>query len=765
MVPAASNQKTPQRKPEKEPATMHDTPHNQNTQEPNPNPLRQGLLPQHKALLQASGISERIVAERGYQSIVLESELRNLKPPANFNKSQRITPALLIPTYNVHGNPQSYILRPDAPRKGPKGKRIKYENMPGNGNHLDILPSFRDSRAVFDQRIPIVICEGVRKADSAASNLDSIVAIALNGVYGFRGALPGDNGAKGILPDFSHLNWKDRLVYICFDSDVMTNRKVHAALLELRRALQSYGALVRFVYLPALPDGGKVGLDDFFGKDELSGTTREEKQIRFASLISEELREPDAFDKTQPINDYRLSDLGNAERLVDSYGEVVRYCEEWGKFGSWLVWDGTRWNPDRTSVVHRYAQSTIRAIYEEVAKSNDYETKRALSKHALASESDNRLNAMVSRARKHEDVVTTLDIFDQNSWLLNCRNGTIDLTSGVLLPHDQADHITRLAPVDYDPHANQSDWLEFIDLVTQGDEAMMRYLQRVIGYCLSGSAKEGSFFYVKGPTRTGKSTFLEAVSGVLGLGEYAWKTPFDLILSGRRPGGPRDDIAALAGRRLIIASEAGHNQMIDTSVLKELTGEDTINARHLYEGAQQIRPTYKLMFAANEFPYASVNDDAVWARLHLILFENVGASDRRYLDLKHRVRDIEANGSAILAWAVEGCLGWQEDDDLLTPDSVRVAAKAQRDELSPIQALLSAEHTTIDSNLREKYGNLWERYKYIVKQENIRHSLGKQAFGRELTRRGFLHMESGSTFWRIGLKLNPLPALDEDEFN
>jgi putative DNA primase/helicase len=355
-------------------------------------------------------------------------------------------------------------------------------------------------------------------------------------------------------------------------------------------------------------------------------------------------------------------------------------------------------------------------------------------------------------------------MFDQNQWLLTCLNGTIDLKRGTIHDHDQNDLITKLAPVEFDLKAYSQDWIDFLDLITKGNAEMMEYLKRVVGYCLTGSAKEGSFFYVKGPTRTGKSTFLEAISGVLGLGDYAWKTPFDLIISGRRPGGPRDDIAALAGRRLVIASEAGHNQMIDTSVLKELTGEDTVNARHLYEGGLQIRPTYKLLFAANEFPYANVSDDAVWARLHLILFDNEKASDRKYLDLKQQVRNLQLTGSAILAWAVQGCLAWQTDDSLLTPDSVRIAAKKQRDDLSPIQILLSDEHCSFGSNLRDKYSRLWDRYKYVAKEENKKNSLIKSSFGAELLRRGFTKTESGGTVWFNGLRLNRLAPIDlEDE--
>src|SRR3712207_4709452 len=151
----------------------------------------------------------------------------------------------------------------------------------------------------------------------------------------------------------------------------------------------------------------------------------------------------------------RLTDYGNAERLIDQHGRDLRYCHEWK---SWLVWDGKRWRRDATAEVVRRAKRTIRAMYREAEEIENEEDRAALVKHAQRSEAKNRIDAMIALAASEPGVSVELTELDRDPWLLNCNNGTLNLRGGYLQPHRQEDLITRLVPVDYDPDATCPLW-------------------------------------------------------------------------------------------------------------------------------------------------------------------------------------------------------------------------------------------------------------------------------------------------------------------
>lgn len=210
------------------------------------------LLPQHKKLIDESGITPQIAMARGYESVTTKSRLLEL----GFAQKQCNVPALHIPMYDVHGEVAGRQIRPDTPRIV-NGKPLKYESPKGTGAILDIPPSVRSK--LGDPKIPLFITEGVRKADSAASH--EIACIALAGVWAWRGK--NSDGGLTVLVAWESIALNDRDVYIAFDSDVMVKDQVRLALVRLAAFLNSRGARVKYVYLPCGADGSKVGLDDY----------------------------------------------------------------------------------------------------------------------------------------------------------------------------------------------------------------------------------------------------------------------------------------------------------------------------------------------------------------------------------------------------------------------------------------------------------------------------------------------------------------------
>ncbi|MGB5047792.1 MAG: phage/plasmid primase, P4 family [Caldilineaceae bacterium] len=228
------------------------------------------------------------------------------------------------------------------------------------------------------------------------------------------------------------------------------------------------------------------------------------------------------------VTHYQRTEFGNARRLVDRYSRELRFYHPWQK---WLVWDGRRWQMDVSGEVSRRAKATISAIIGEAASLDDENERKALFKWALRSETYGQLQSMIALAAIESEVAILPESLDTDPWLLNCVNGTLDLRTGQLRPHRQEDYITQLAKVDYNPEASAPTWHDFLNQMLEGDEETIRYLQRLVGYALTGEASERILPILWGGGANGKSTFLEALASLLG--DYARRTPAETLLSKR----------------------------------------------------------------------------------------------------------------------------------------------------------------------------------------------------------------------------------------
>jgi putative DNA primase/helicase len=305
--------------------------------------------------------------------------------------------------------------------------------------------------------------------------------------------------------------------------------------------------------------------------------------------------------------EFKLTDLGNAERLVYHFGEQIRYCHAWKK---WLVWDGVRWVVDQSGQIYQIAKKVVRKIYREVQSASESNVRREIARHAYASESDRRIAAMISLAQS--EVSIRPELLNADPWLLNCLNGTIDLRTGRLLPHTMEHFITKLAPVNCDPNAGCERWLEFLDRIMDGNEQLISFLQRAIGYALTGETSEQCLFIFHGSGANGKSTFLQAISSILG--DYAMSTPTETLLVKRRGAIP-NDVARLKGARFVIACEADAENRLAESLIKQMTGGDTISARFLHQEWFDFDPTHKVFFGTNHKPVIRGTDYAIWRRV------------------------------------------------------------------------------------------------------------------------------------------------------
>jgi putative DNA primase/helicase len=395
---------------------------------------------------------------------------------------------------------------------------------------------------------------------------------------------------------------------------------------------------------------------------------------------------------------FRLTDLGNAERLVARHGDDLRHSAGLG----WLVWDGRRWRRDIDGGVMRRMKQTVRAMYAETALIDNADRRAAQAKWAVQCESEARLKAAVSLAESELAVIVSPAQLDADGWLFNAANGTIELRTG----DRREDLLTRISPTVYDPSARSDLWDSSLERATGGDADLSGFFARAVGYSLTGHTGEDKLFFAHGPTATAKSTILEAIKAALG--EYAMTADFETFLKRRGDGGIRNDIARLDGARLVISIEVDEGKEIAEGLVKLLTGGDTVAARFLYRETFEFTPVFKLWLAANARPRASAADDALWRRIVHVPFTNVIPEAERDERIKLELRTNPSVQAAILAWAVQGCLEWQRQG-LAIPDRVRDYTAEYRGENDPLRdwladnCLLDPAVWTSNADLRQAY--------------------------------------------------------------
>ncbi len=436
-----------------------------------------------------------------------------------------------------------------------------------------------------------------------------------------------------------------------------------------------------------------------------------------------------------------LTDTGLAERFARLHGDRVRYCHLWGK---WFAWDGRRWCPDDMGAVDQLTKQTARSIFREAADEPDDGYRKLLVEFARKAESAQRRAAMLQLARSEPPIPIRPEALDQNDWLLNCQNGTIDLRTGELRKHRQADGITKLCQVEYLPDATAPAWLDFLSRIFDCNEGLIGFIQRLLGYCLTGDTSEQVLPICWGEGANGKSTLVNVALDLLG-DDYAIKAPPDLLLARRNDAHPTER-ADLFGKRVVAAVETDDGRRLAESLVKELTGGDRVRARRMREDFWQFRPTHKVILACNHKPEVRGTDHAIWRRLRLVPFNVVIPEASQDKHLGDKLRE-ELPG--ILAWCVRGCLDWQTKG-LGVPPEVETATASYRADEDSIGGFIEAS-CIIGLAYKVRAGGLYESYKTYCEKSG-EPLLSQKRFGQRLTERGVKRIANNGT-WYTGLGL------------
>ncbi len=439
-----------------------------------------------------------------------------------------------------------------------------------------------------------------------------------------------------------------------------------------------------------------------------------------------------------------LTDLGNAERLVERCGKDLRHCREWNK---WLCWDGVRWVIDREGRVERMAAETARGIYAEALACRDYDLRKKVVEHAVRSESERAINAMVSLARSQPGVPILPEKLDADPWLMAVQNGTVDLRTGELRESRREDHITKQAAVRYEQGVECPEFEKFLRKILLDNENLHRFIQRAIGYSMTGRITERCIFILHGVGRNGKSTLLEVIQAMLG--DYSLRTPTETLMVKYRGSDIPNDIARLKGARFVSASESEEGQRLAEAKIKDLTGGDTVSARFMRGEFFDFKPEFKLWLGTNHKPVIRGTDNAIWDRIRLVPFEYRVPEDEVDPLLPERLRG-EADG--IFQWALRGCLEWQKHG-LINPEEIKYAMCTYRSEMDVLAAFLD-DCCDIEPYLEITSKDLYAEYRKWC-ETNAEKMISQKKFGMRLMERGIEQKRTKhARYWAgIGLRV------------
>jgi putative DNA primase/helicase len=475
------------------------------------------------------------------------------------------------------------------------------------------------------------------------------------------------------------------------------------------------------------------------------------------AAVRERLEEIDtarpAIAKLRASKPFALSDVGNAEFFAARFGDVVRFDH---RRGGWLVWVGHRWAVDRTGEVRRLAKKAIRVRLREAASIVDDGKRAAAVRWAATSESRGRLESMLVLAQSEAPIADAGDAWDKDPWLLGVKNGVVNLKTGECRAGRTDDRITFCCGVDFDAAARCPRWLSFLDEVFGGDRALIALVLRALGYSLTGRTTEQCLFLCHGDGANGKSTFLQALRHVWG--DYALNTPFSTFESRQRTGIP-NDVAALDGRRFVMASETNDGTQLNEARVKAITGSDPVSARFLHQEFFQFDPVAKVWLAVNHRPIVRDDSHGFWRRVRVVPFGvRFNGGNPRLLE------ELKGEGPGILALLVRECVEWQRHG---LPLSIAVASatgryEADSDPLSDFldEACERGDGRTVGAADLFKRYSTWATLAGIGEGERLTGT----AFGRRMSARfDSKKLSTGKVYTGLALRRDAAVATNQAE--
>jgi len=457
--------------------------------------------------------------------------------------------------------------------------------------------------------------------------------------------------------------------------------------------------------------------------------------------------------KEYPIRSY--DDTGNADRFIDRYGNLYKYSYIANKF---YIYDGMKWKIDDKGSIRKLIDEMIESIKnEKVLHSEDVTEEEArevfqkfYKKTRGTQAKKNIMNELMHRRP------ATPDDFDKDDMLINVANGYIDLTSRELYKHDINKMFSQITNTDYTEKMQPAVWLDFLNDIFAGDQKVIRYIQKALGYSLTGSTREQIMFILFGKGRNGKSIFVEVISEILG--DYSNNMQAKSLMV-KKNDNVNTDIARLSKARFVTSSEPNEGFRFDEGLIKQLTGGDKVTARFLYAEEFEYTPKFKIWVSTNHKPIIRGTDDGIWRRLVLIPFDVQIPEEKVDKDLKYKLL---REAPAILNWMAEGAYMWMQEG-LAMPEKLKEAVQKYRNEMDTLGQFIE-DCCKVDKNSSEKVSNLHQAYK-TWSNDNLTSTkvLGMKSFSQKMEER-FVKESRRDANYFIGIEIDNKKSFEEQKY-
>jgi putative DNA primase/helicase len=556
----------------------------------------------------------------------------------------------------------------------------------------------------------VYLCEGEKDAES-------LIALGLIATCNPEGASLGE------------IKWKDSYteslrgleVVIFADNDEAGRNQARG----VAARLTGKAASVKIVEFPDLPEKGDV-------TDYLEKHSKEDLLTR--------VDEAPPYKPSQDIKTFAFTDMGNAERFSHYSDGAIGFCEAWG---SWLSYSGKVWKKSDLLVVKR-AKEIVNLIPKECEFYSSEKEQTAVYKHYTSSQRASAIQGMISLARP--DVVQLEPSgLDANPDLFNANNGTINLKTGELRPFNKGDFLTKICRTNYSSDATCPRWESFLIEIFDGDLELIQYIQRAIGYSMTGHSNERAFFILFGSGSNGKSTFVETVSKVFGE-DYSSGMPTEALYAKKQDGGVPNDTARLRGARLVYSSEGEDGKQLAVAKIKKLTGNEKLTTRFMRGEWFDYLVSFKIWFSTNHKPEITETAEAIWDRVKLIPFNVRFTEQQKDPTLSQKLAH-EAPG--ILRWMVEGARAWYQEG-LGDCSSVKVATCDYRKDSDLVGRFLEERCEVVGpGEIQAK--RLHEAFQTWAKEEaGLTDIMSQAALGKLLIEKGFSKIQRPGNryFWQ-----------------
>ena len=440
--------------------------------------------------------------------------------------------------------------------------------------------------------------------------------------------------------------------------------------------------------------------------------------------------------------EYPQSDAGNAQLLADTYGDIIRY--ENGK-KIWYVWNDYYWEGDQKNKLNEYVKKVARKRQKNALILTDSKEKEREFNYGLRSEDYHKVKSCQASAKSIPGLSTLPTDWNNDPMMLQFENGTLDLIFGEFFVAKQTEMISQSTRIEYDLDATAPIWKRVISEMMDHNEDLITFLQRAVGYSLSGDTSEHCFFMLYGTGANGKSVFLRILAQIMG--DYYRNSRIDVFE--RKYGQQQtNDIARLYDARVVAANESGETKSLDEELMKEITGGDPITARFLYQESFTFQPQFKIWLAVNSLPKVNAYDHGFWRRVRIIPF--TVRFDGKNCD-RELYNKLKAELSGIVNWAYEGFVQWQKIG-LAPPEEVLLATEKyhqQEDVIAQFIGDCLSRTDSIENRLPAK--DLFTAFGSWYDDNFSEKVMSQQAFGKRMADAGYKSEKIGGKRWYIGI--------------